>query len=71
MNIICSFNYYNSTQFRKNIILLIQCVSKYNFLCYGNYECLMKLNNYYEIQCIDIMYQRMNLIREESEIYVK
>lgn len=61
MKIIYSFKYCNSTQFRKNVILLINCVSNYNFMCYGNYEWLVKLNDYYEIQCIDIMYQRMKL----------
>lgn len=61
MKIIYSFKYCNSIQFRANMVLLIQCVSNYNYLCYGNYECLMKLNDYYSIQCVDIMYNRLKL----------
>lgn len=61
MKIIYSFKYCNSIQFIANMLLLLHCVSDYNYMCYGNYECLSKLIDYYEIQCIDIMYIRAKL----------
>lgn len=61
MKIIYSFKYYDSIQFRTSILLLIHCITSYNYMCYGNYECLSKLIEYYEIQCIDNMYNRTKL----------
>ncbi len=43
------------------MMLLINCISSYNFMIYGNFEYLVALNDYYEIQCIDIMYERLLL----------
>ena len=61
MKIIYSFKYCNNIQFRTHILLLIHCISNYNYICYGNHECLSKLIDYYEIQCIDNMYNRTKL----------
>ena len=43
------------------MLLLINCISSYNFMIYGDFEYLVALNDYYEIQCIDIMYERLSL----------
>ena len=43
------------------MLLLINCISSYNFMIYGDFEYLVALNDYYEIQCTDIMYERLSL----------
>lgn len=53
--------YKDSISFRADMMLLINCISSYNFMIYGNFEYLVALNDYYEIQCIDIMYERLLL----------
>lgn len=61
MKIIRSFEYFNVMQFKNSILSLIRFMRKYNIMLYGNYECLLSLINYYEIQCIDAMYERISL----------
>lgn len=61
IKIIKSYYYKDSISFRADMMLLINCISSYNFMIYGNFEYLLALNDYYEIQCIDIMYERLLL----------
>lgn len=61
IKIIKSYYYKDSISFRADMVLLINCISRYNFMIYGNFEYLVALNDYYEIQCVDIMYERLSL----------
>ena len=61
IKIIKSYYYKDSISFRADMMLLINCISNYNFMIYGNFGYLVALNDYYEIQCIDIMYERLLL----------
>jgi hypothetical protein len=61
IKIIKSYYYKDSISFRADMLLLINCISSYNFMIYGDFEYLVALNDYYEIQCIDIMYERLSL----------
>lgn len=60
MKIIRSYEYFNIIQFRKSILSLIRFMRKYINMLYGYNEYLMPLINYYEIQCIDCMYERIS-----------
>lgn len=47
--------------YRQNMLLIITCISNYNFMSYGKYEPLVKIIDYYEKMCIDDMYKRIKL----------
>ena len=47
--------------FRANIMLLINLISSYTHMVYGEYECLLNLDEYYATMCIDEMYKRIKL----------
>lgn len=68
MKIIRSFEYINAIQFRSNLLELIRRTRRLNIMIYGDCECLGSLINYYEIQCIDVMYERIELeIKKRNE----
>lgn len=58
IKIIKSYYYKDSISFRADMMLLINCISSYNFMIYGNFEYLVALNDYYANVCIDEMYFR-------------
>lgn len=45
--------------FRADIMLLINLISSYTFMIYGEYMWLVALNDYYANVCIDEMYERI------------
>lgn len=57
------------TSFRANIMLLINIVSNYTFIIYGEYEELVALNKYYAQICIDEMYERIKIEKSISDMY--
>ena len=63
--IIWSFEFVDCVRFRSNIMLLINLISSYTHIVYGEYECLMNLDEYYATMCIDEMYKRIKLEIEQ------
>ena len=59
--IIWSFKFVDCVSFRANIMLLINLISSYTYMVYGEYECLLNLDEYYATMCIDEMYKRIKL----------
>ena len=47
--------------FRADIMLLINLISSYTFMIYGEYMWLVALNDYYANVCIDEMYERIKI----------
>lgn len=52
--------------FRADIMLLINMISSYTYMIYGEYMWLVALNDYYAERCIDEMYERIKI---EKSIY--
>lgn len=67
IKIIKSYYYKDSISFRADMMLLINCISNYNFMIYGDFEYLVALIDYYEKQCIDIMYERIRLYMKNKK----
>lgn len=63
--IIWSFRFTDYVSFRANIMLLINLISSYTHMVYGEYECLLNLDEYYSSMCIDEMYKRIKLELEQ------
>ena len=61
IKIIKSYYYKDSKSFRADMLILIICISNYNFMIYGDVGYLVAMNDYYEMQCIDLMYERLLL----------
>jgi hypothetical protein len=59
--IIWSFRFTDSISFSANIMLLINLTSSYTYMVYGEYECLLNLDEYYATMCIDEMHKRIKL----------
>ena len=59
--IIWSFRFTDCVSFRANIMLLINLISSYTYMVYGEYESLLNLDEYYATMCIDEMYKRIKL----------
>lgn len=55
--------------FRADIMLLINLVSSYTFMIYGEYMWLVALNDYYENVCIDEMYKRIKIEKSISDMH--
>lgn len=55
--------------FRANIMLLINIVSYYTFMRYGDYKDLVALNKYYTKICIDEMYERIKIEKSISDMH--
>lgn len=52
--------------FRADIMLLINLISSYTFMIYGEYMWLVALNDYYANVCIDEMYERIKIEKSIS-----
>ena len=63
--IIWSFKFTDCVSFRANIMLLINLISSYTHMVYGEYDCLLNLDEYYVTMCIDEMYKRIKLELEQ------
>lgn len=59
--IIWSINITDCVSFRADIMLLINLISSYTLMVYGENECLLNLVNYYAKMCIDEMHSRIKL----------
>lgn len=55
--------------FRADIMLLINLISSYTFMIYGEYMCLVALNDYYANVCIDEMYERIKIEKSISDMH--
>lgn len=55
--------------FRADIILLINLISSYTFMIYGEYMWLVALNDYYANVCIDEMYERIKIEKSISDMH--
>lgn len=55
--------------FRADIMLLINLISSYTFMIYGEYMWLVALNDYYENVCIDEMYERIKIEKSISDMH--
>lgn len=68
IKIIKSYYYKDYISFRADMLLLINCISNYNFMIYGDFEYLVVLIDYYEKQCIDILYERLSSELKKGEL---
>ena len=59
--IIWSFKYVDNVSFRANIMLLINIISSYTYMVYGEYGYLLLLDDYYSNMCIKEMCKRIRL----------
>lgn len=55
--------------FRADIMLLINLISSYTFMIYGEYMWLVALNDYYANVCIDEMYERIKIEKSISDMH--
>lgn len=55
--------------FRADIMLLINLISSYTFMIYGDYMWLVALNDYYVNVCIDEMYERIKIEKSISDMH--
>lgn len=55
--------------FRADIMLLINLISSYTFMIYGEYMWLVALNDYYVNVCIDEMYERIKIEKSISDMH--
>lgn len=55
--------------FRADIMLLINVISSYTFMIYGEYMWLVALNDYYANVCIDEMYERIKIEKSISDMH--
>lgn len=55
--------------FRADIMLLINLISSYTFMIYGDYMWLVALNDYYANVCIDEMYERIKIEKSISDMH--
>lgn len=65
--IIWSIKYTDMKSFKSDIMTLIHTVNYYNYLMYGEYNCLYELNSYYAEMCIDEMDKRLKV--KEKEVF--
>lgn len=50
-------------------MLLINLISSYTFMIYGEYMWLVALNDYYANVCIDEMYERIKIEKSISDMH--
>jgi len=65
--IIWNIRYSGMKSFKSDIMTLINTVNSYNYLMYGEYNCLYELNTYYAEMCIEEMDKRLKV--EEREVF--
>lgn len=57
------------TSFRADIMLLINTISSYTFMIYGEYMWLVALNDYYANMCIAEMHERIKIEKCISDMH--